>query len=1274
MPQAPRISPTVWEAHRPRITELYVNQDKTLDEVIQIMAESGFHATQVHNAMNVNWKLQKNYTKEQWQYARLLVEKRQAEGKLTKLSIDGKVISEKRQKKEARRYHVSPAEEELAATITSGVVACTPPSLNSRVVLLDGLPWLKFRESFNKPIKSQPPLFVPHQRNESLGFWELANKLLSGVSKHSSMEAQRLLQLVPMLDDSIKTPQKQEPAWLKIFNSLVFLCSNNLMEPRSSANELLQVAISSGFLIRMKHLLTTRGPTVEIFAVHLLFAALGVKGSKGRDFMRFLLESGVSPNSVDPNDRRYSALHKAVRLDDREAVQLLLHFGADPDATTQDSNRETLGSPLSYAASIYYDGTIAGMLIDAGADLNYGSGKPLLQAARKSHSRLVKRLLEGGANPRLLPADGLSMIYFAIRQHDLNLVNMLIEAGASSSLCIDQLEDTDVAFLRNELLFLIGKILTPIQFAVCEGAADIVKRLINNGAILDEYIEPEMLKRMGQSRHSGSLSPLQLSVQRSTDDITKILLDAGAGIDFRHPAKATALQMACELRNSDFRNPTKVAALQMACGLRNRFKNTELIEYLLNRGADIDAPPGKVGGRTPIQIATECEDYQLLKLLLRKGAGPFASTSETDGIALFRAALKSGSVQFVDYVLSELVSQRGNVNCVDGTNYLAEAMSTGNLELLDTVMMSWKCLGLQWPREFILSAVKVAICKGLTDDIKVLDPALSCIKQEDICSMICECIWSGDQKTFDLLIQRSVKSKLDCAQPGYPTPLWLALHQGNHYMAQRLVNAGANPNQQSPAICRRGCCCHTRLEIPLKRAIYQSDGRFIEMLADKGADIHSLIDGSQAPLLVSLERSNESAALYFLSKGAYPNAADPLSGRTALGLALKQVASLSTVQSLINYGADVNKPSMWGTPLVQVARGHIRQHDAIEKCQLLLKADADVNASTGETALQLAVANNDVELAMLLIKAGADINASGLGVTAIEVAVANKNKKLAQLLVEAGANLNIFSVGTTVLQLTISDKNAELAKFFIEQGMMNVNGSAIGQIALQRAADIGDLELVKYLLDRGANTNPKSSGQTALQYAAMRGKIEIVKCLVEHGASVNEEASPYYNATALGLAVANNRTQAAVFLVENGACVDTNPAHHEGFTCLQLAARFDNHQIVTCLVENGATVNAAPATKRGATALQFAAINGNIDMAVFLLENGARVCANRAEIDGRTALEGAAEHGRLDMVHLLLDNDEEPDTIEERCRHAAEFAEAEHHDVIARVLRNYKRP
>jgi hypothetical protein len=117
--------------------------------------------------VNVNWKLQKNYTKEKWQHASALFEKRQAKGKRTQLSIDDKVIPEKRLKKELRRYHVSPVEEEcechmleyrhllirwvykVVGTSHSGVVASTPPPSNSLLVLTNGLPWLSFRESFN---------------------------------------------------------------------------------------------------------------------------------------------------------------------------------------------------------------------------------------------------------------------------------------------------------------------------------------------------------------------------------------------------------------------------------------------------------------------------------------------------------------------------------------------------------------------------------------------------------------------------------------------------------------------------------------------------------------------------------------------------------------------------------------------------------------------------------------------------------------------------------------------------------------------------------------------------------------------------------------------------------------------------------------------------------------------------------------------------------------------------------------------------------------------
>ncbi|KAF5723230.1 ankyrin protein [Fusarium mundagurra] len=1318
MSQAPRIPPAVWEAQRPRITELYVNQDKTLDEVIQIMAESGFHATkpQYIRKVNVNWKLQKNYTKEKWQHASALVAKRQAEGKLTELRIDGKVISEKRRKKELNRYHGLHVEENFVSTNIDGVVALTPQPSNSRVVLINGLPWLKFRESFTNRIKSQPPLFGPNQKDGSLGFWEVANTLLSSVhttegmatgslplpepprhvssevSKHLGIKVQRLFELVPMLDDSVEIIRHQEPPWLQIFNSLVFLCSNNLMETESSAYELLQVAISSGFLIKMKHLFTLSVPTLEIFARHLLFVALGVKGSRGIETLRFLLESGVSPDSTDPNDCTYSVLRKAVRLGDHVAVRLLLQFGANPNEKLEGTEDNTPDTLLNYALEWGADKKIVKMIIESGADVNFESQKLLIQAFRRGDSALVRYLLEAGADLKMLLAEGLSVLCFAIEYQNLSLVNILIEAGVRPNLLIDELHDEDIEYLKDELDMLD----TPLRYAVFVGNVGIVKRLIEGGAVLDLFIDPEKLNEMDRSLLSSEFfTPLQVSVQERAYEITKVLLDAGAGVDFRHPTTGTALQLVC------------------SSPVEEEGKKIELTKVLLAKGADINSLPGEPGGRTAMQAAAEYGDYDLLKLLFTRGGNPFAPAAKKDGLTVFQAALKSHSAELVAYVFWELGSSCSCFSFFDGTNYLGEAVSTGSLQLLETVLKFWKYHGLHWPNEFISSALKIAIRSRFIYRILGLGAEpftvrLFTMPEEELNSMICESISNDDKRTFDWLIERFVGTELDLAQPGYSTPLWTALHEGNKYMAERLLNAGANPNEPSVVVCRKGysrCCHYTGPEMPLKQAICRFDN-FIELLTDRGANIHCLIDGSLTPLLLSLQRRKEYAAVFLLSKGVDPNVVD-VSGRyTALGCALDRQAFLSTVQVLIQRGADVNRPSVWGMPLEQAARGPFWHHDAIERCQLLLTAGADVNADIGSTALKSAVASGHVELVKFLMGAGADVNASKTGKTVLEVAVHKNNTELVKFLMGAGADVNASKTGKTVLEVAVHKNNTELAKLLVEAGASfdtssvqisalqlafrkndlelaalflakgaDINDSTLGETLLQRAANLGNLELVKNLIDLGADVDAKVAGSpaTALQYASMHGSVEIVKYLIEHGASVNEEASPFYEATALGLAVDDDHTEVALYLIKKGASIDKYPTAG-GVTLLQLAAEHGNHEIVTCLVENGAEVNAAPAAKGGATALQFAAINGNIKMAVFLLENGAYASAKGSEVEGRTALEGAAEHGRLDMVHLLLDNDEEPDTIEERCRDAAEFAEAERHDVVARILRDYRRP
>ena len=81
----------------------------------------------------------------------------------------------------------------------------------------------------------------------------------------------------------------------------------------------------------------------------------------------------------------------------------------------------------------------------------------------------------------------------------------------------------------------------------------------------------------------------------------------------------------------------------------------------------------------------------------------------------------------------------------------------------------------------------------------------------------------------------------------------------------------------------------------------------------------------------------------------------------------------------------------------------------------------------------------------------------------------------------------------------------------------------------------GDLAQVKALLDKGVSVNAKSSyGQTAMFFACDRGYTEIVKLLIERGADVNVEDT-FYHASALSWAARKDRTEIVKLLLDHGA-------------------------------------------------------------------------------------------------------------------------------------------
>ena len=92
---------------------------------------------------------------------------------------------------------------------------------------------------------------------------------------------------------------------------------------------------------------------------------------------------------------------------------------------------------------------------------------------------------------------------------------------------------------------------------------------------------------------------------------------------------------------------------------------------------------------------------------------------------------------------------------------------------------------------------------------------------------------------------------------------------------------------------------------------------------------------------------------------------------------------------------------------------------------------------------------------------------------------------------------------------------------------------------LLAAARKGDAAQVQALLDKGASVNAKTRyGATPLSYASDRGSVEVVKLLLERGADVNV-TDTFYNATPIVWAAQRKHVEVVKMLIGKGASKET---------------------------------------------------------------------------------------------------------------------------------------
>lgn len=238
----------------------------------------------------------------------------------------------------------------------------------------------------------------------------------------------------------------------------------------------------------------------------------------------------------------------------------------------------------------------------------------------------------------------------------------------------------------------------------------------------------------------------------------------------------------------------------------------------------------------------------------------------------------------------------------------------------------------------------------------------------------------------------------------------------------------------------------------------------------------------------------------------------------------------------------------------------LRLVDAIKNrdraaARLLIEQGANVNAAQGDgtTALAWAANRDDMETADLLIRSGAKVNsADDYGVTPLMQACTNRSAPMVERLLRAGADpKSTLWTGETPLMICARTGSAEAVQALLSYGAdPNVRENQQGHTALMRAVAEKHPEVVRALVERGADVAARSTGGfTALLFASQQGDLESARILLTSGADVNE-ATPQYG-TALVVATASGREAVALFLLENGA--DPNATDAYGITALHYA-------------------------------------------------------------------------------------------------------------------------
>ena len=282
---------------------------------------------------------------------------------------------------------------------------------------------------------------------------------------------------------------------------------------------------------------------------------------------------------------------------------------------------------------------------------------PLADAAEDQNSAMIRTLLEQKANVNAPQADGMTALHWAAYHDDLVTVKQFIAAGADANAATRYL-------------------VTPLSLACTNGNAAIVELLLGNGADANSTLSGGETVLMTASR-TGRLGPV------------KSLISHGADVNARERKGQTALMWAAAdghvevvdtllKAGADFRTSLPSGFTPLFFAVREGRK--DVVRRLLEAGIKVNdtmQPERKNGKATsPLILAVENGHFELALELLNAGADP---NDRPSGYAALHAMIWVRKPIRGDGDPPPIGS--GNLNSLDLVRHLVEHKADVNIRL-----------------------------------------------------------------------------------------------------------------------------------------------------------------------------------------------------------------------------------------------------------------------------------------------------------------------------------------------------------------------------------------------------------------------------------------------------------------------------------------------------------------------------------------------------------------------------------------------------------------